>query len=176
MRRQQRLRRNTVVVVMALALVAAGCTTSASTAFRPSGLPLPLPDTKALPDVTGDEFEGILVGQLGRVVVVNVWASWCAPCRTEAPLLQAAAGAYPDVTFIGVDSKDSRSAAFDFIDEFELTYPNLYDGSGEVRERLGLRGFPTTYIFGIDGSLRASVVGGISEQRLAAQIEDARGG
>lgn len=167
--------RHTKLVAPLLALaVLAGCAAGGSNGFRPAGTAQAMPIDTVLPSVTGDDFEGILVGQHGRVVVVNVWASWCAPCRTEAPLLQAAANAYPDVAFLGVDSKDSRAAALDFIDEFGLTYPNLYDEHGEVRQRLGLRGFPTTYIFGFDGALRASVVGGISEQRLAAQIQDAR--
>lgn len=171
-----RLRLWALVVMGAVALLVGGCTSASAGAFRPSGPPRALPGAGVFPDVTGDEFEGMLVGQAGRVVVVNVWASWCAPCRTEAPLLQEAASAYPDVTFVGVDSKDSRSAALDFIEEFGIEYANIFDGTGEVRQRLGLRGFPTTYIFSVDGSLRASVVGGISEQRLAAQIEDARRG
>lgn len=164
-----------LLLVLGVAVLAVGCVPSNSTAtFQAQGAPIPLPSGGMLPDITGDQFEGMLVSQRGRVVIVNVWASWCVPCRTEAPLLQRASESYPDVTFLGVDSKDGRRAAAQFIDEFDIRYPNVIDSSGEIRQRLGLRGFPTTYIFGPDGALRAGVVGGISEQRLAAQIEDAR--
>ena len=115
----------------------------------------------------------MLVGQVGKVVVVNVWASWCAPCRAEAPLLERASKAYgQDVAIIGVASRDTLEAARDFVHEFGLTYPNVFDGSGAIAERLSLRGFPTTYIVGRDGRVVASVMGGITEQRLAAQVQD----
>jgi cytochrome c biogenesis protein CcmG/thiol:disulfide interchange protein DsbE len=121
------------------------------------------------------DFEGILVGQRGKPVVVNVWASWCGPCRVEAPLLQRAAARYRDeVAFIGVDSKDDVDAGRAFLDRFGITYPNVFDDSGGIRAALGLRGFPTTYIFDRQGRLEAKVFGGISEQTLAARIVDAR--
>ena len=126
----------------------------------------------ALTTAAGDTVD--LARLRGRVVYVDFWASWCAPCRTEAPLLERAASASgPDVVFLGVASKDERSAALDFLNEFDITYPNVLDSTGAIRARLGLRGFPTTYIVGRDGRVRTTVIGGISEQRLAAQLEDA---
>ena len=74
--------------------------------------------------------------------------------------------------FFDLASKDTRAAAADFLDEVKVTYRNVLDASGKVRTALGLRGFPTTYFFDASGELRGAVVGGISEQRLAAQIED----
>ena len=56
--------------------------------------------------------------------------------------------------------------------EFGVSYPNVFDSSGEIRARLGLRGFPTTYVFGADGILRTTIVGGLTEQRLGAVLED----
>jgi thiol-disulfide isomerase/thioredoxin len=133
-----------------------------------------LPAEGQFPAVTQQEFEGILVGQLGTPVIVNVWASWCAPCRTEMPLLQRAAETYGDqVVILGVASNDSPEAARKFLDEFGLTYPNVFDVSGKVRVDLGVTAYPTTYVFGADGRLQATVTGGISEQRLAAVIEGA---
>ena len=173
--RHRRRRHNAAFVILSMLLVAAcGSSAASGIGFRASGDPLPLPAAGSLSDVSGDQFERMLVGQLGRVVVVNVWASWCVPCRTEAPLLERASRTYRNVAFLGVDSKDGRVGAARFIAEFGISYPNVVDASGEIRDRLGLRGFPTTYIFGTDGELRASVVGGISEQRLAAQIQDAQ--
>lgn len=144
----------------------------ASTGYMASGEPLTLPAEQLAP-VSAEEFAGILVGQRGIPVVVNVWASWCAPCRTEMPLLDRAAEEYEGrVTFLGVASKDSRGAAAGFLEDIGVDYPSLFDASGDIRADLGLRGFPTTYLFDRDGNLREAVVGGISEQRLAAQLED----
>lgn len=143
-------------------------------AFEASGDPLPLPAANSLPALSLDEFEGILVGVRGRPVVVNIWASWCAPCRTEMPLLQDAAGTYADeIVILGVASNDDPRAAAEFLGEIGVTYPNVFDATGAIRVALELTAYPTTYVFGADGALRARVDGGISEQRLAALIEDA---
>ena len=142
--------------------------------FSASGTALSLPDPGTLPARTADEFEGILVGARGRPVVVNIWASWCAPCRTEMPLLQRAADVYAGrAVVLGVASKDEADAARAFLDDFDITYPNIFDVTGEIRVRLGLTAYPTTYVFDAAGTLRARVTGGISEQRLAALLRDA---
>ncbi len=144
--------------------------------FVARGEPRALPAEGSLPAVSLSEFEGILVGLRGQPVVVNVWASWCAPCRTEMPLLQEAADSYAGrVVVLGVASKDDPVAARRFLEELGLDYPNVFDTSGEIRVALGLTAYPTTYVFDRDGSIRARVDGGISEQRLAALIEDALG-
>jgi cytochrome c biogenesis protein CcmG, thiol:disulfide interchange protein DsbE len=142
--------------------------------FEASGDPLELPAEGSFPGVSTDEFEGILVGLRGQPVVVNIWASWCAPCRTEMPLLQDAADTYAgEAVILGVASKDDPREAKRFLDDLGLTYPNVFDTTGEIRVALGLTAYPTTYVFGADGTLRARVNGGISEQRLAGLIEDA---
>lgn len=142
--------------------------------FVPSGEAVAVPLAGELPAVTLDEFEGMLVGLRGQPVVVNIWASWCAPCRTEMPMLQDAAEAFGGkATILGVASNDDPRAARAFMDEVGVTYPNVFDPSGEIRVALELTAYPTTYVFGSDGSLRARVDGGISEQRLAGLIEAA---
>lgn len=144
--------------------------------FVPSAPPAELPNDGSFAPATLDQFEGILVGQRGRPVVVNLWASWCAPCRTEMPLLQSAADTYRDeVVVLGVATKDDPAEARAFLDELGLEYPNVFDTTGEIRVALGLTAYPTTYVFGADGTMRARVNGGISEQRLAGLIEDALG-
>lgn len=135
-----------------------------------------LPAKGTFPWVSRQDFEGILVGQAGRPVVVNVWASWCAPCRTEMPLLQDAADTYSGrVVILGVASNDDPQEAQRFLDDIGLDYPNVFDSTGEIRVALSLSAYPTTYVFGVDGTIRARVNGGISEQRLAGLIEDALG-
>lgn len=142
--------------------------------FEASGEPIELPAQGSVAGVRLEEFEGILVGLVGQPVVVNIWASWCAPCRTEMPLLQDAADTYAgEAVILGIASNDDPGAAEQFLDDLGLTYPNVFDTTGEIRVALGLTAYPTTYVFGSDGTLRARVNGGISEQRLAGLIEDA---
>ena len=76
-----------------------------------------------------------------------------------------------DVVIVGVASKDSPDPARRFMSEFDMDYLNLFDLSGEIRSRLDLRGFPTTYVFNADGELVSTVMGGITERGLAAAIE-----
>lgn len=142
--------------------------------FVATGDAVALPDPGVLPAVSVQQFEGMLVGLQGEPVVVNIWASWCAPCRTEMPLLQDAAEAFEGrATILGVASNDDPGSAATFLDEVGVTYPNVFDPSGDIRVALGLTAYPTTFLFGRDGSIRARVDGGISEQRLAGLIEDA---
>lgn len=161
-------------VVVGVVLMLAALDQPALPEFTPSGTPLALPAEGEFPAVSLKAFEGIVVGQRGTPVVVNLWASWCAPCRTEMPLLQKASEEYAGrVVILGVASKDDPDAARSFLEKFGLRYPNVFDATGGVRVRLGLTAFPTTYVFSAAGALTARVSGGISEQRLAALIEDA---
>lgn len=142
--------------------------------FVASGEPLALPAEGTFPQVSLAEFEGLLVGLQGQPVVVNIWASWCAPCRTEMPLLQEAADNYAGrAVILGVASNDDPREAQKFLTDMGLVYPNVFDTTGAIRVELGLTAYPTTYVFGADGTIRARVNGGISEQRLASLIEDA---
>jgi len=128
---------------------------------------------RELAEMDAAEFEGVLAGFHGRPVVVNVWASWCGPCRVEAPLLDRAATEYgDDVVFLGVASRDDRDGAARFLRRYDIDYPNLFDGDGSIRRFLGLRGFPTTYVFDRTGALVATEVGGVTEQVLAARVDE----
>lgn len=165
-----------MALALALSLAFSACAAGGGALdFVATGPPRALPPSGRLEPADLAEFEGMLVGARGRPVVVNVWASWCGPCRVEAPLLQRAAARYErEVVFLGVDSRDDPKPAKAFIRRYAITYPNVFDGTGKIRSRLQLRGFPTTYIFDRQGTLIASVVGGISEQALAAHIASAR--
>ena len=166
-----RLTRFVALAFSAIAL--ASCASASPPRLEIDAEPAPLP-TAELAEVDAASFQGIVAGLRGEPVVVNVWASWCGPCRVEAPLLDRAAAANDDVRFIGIASRDEVSGARRFLRRYDIDYPNLFDADGSVRRLLRLRGFPTTYTFDRQGRLVSADVGGISEQTLAARIADAR--
>ena len=165
----------TSAVAATAAVVLAACTPhGGALLFKATGPPLPLPPQGALVVASEADLEGILVGARGRPVILNVWASWCGPCRAETPLLERAARRYGQtVVFLGVNSRDQADSASAFLRRYHVSYPSLVDASDEISQRLSVGGLPTTFVFSKSGRMRARVVGGISEQTLAAQIEAA---
>jgi thiol-disulfide isomerase/thioredoxin len=130
-----------------------------------------LPSTNdALPTMGVEDFH-TMVGQLrGRPVVVNVWASWCEPCKREIPLLTAAAKDHPGVRFVGVNSQDSRDGAEAFIAEQAIPYPSVFDPDGAILTDLDAIGPPVTVFYAADGTQVASIVGEISQGTLDEQL------
>ncbi|HEX5592820.1 MAG TPA: TlpA disulfide reductase family protein [Solirubrobacterales bacterium] len=102
-----------------------------------------------------DAFEKRLAGLHGYPVVVNVWASWCGPCREEFPVLQQLSARYGKrVAFLGVNSEDSSDAAATFLREEPVPYPSYTDSGKGILESLGgLGGFPDTAFFDKSGEL-----------------------
>lgn len=134
----------------------------------------------AAPDVVGTMLDG---GELsldslkGHVVVLNVWASWCAPCRAEAPTLERT---YQDlkgqgVQFIGLDTRDSAAAAKAFIEAFSITYPNVIDTDGKLqllfRDSLPPQAIPSTIVIDQSGRVAGRIIGKASESSLKGIIE-----
>ena len=122
---------------------------------------------------SGDTFT--LSEQRGKVVQVNFWASWCVPCREEAPVLERAWQAYKDRGFVlvGVDVWDSERDARAFLQEFGITYPNGPDPSGEVAIEYGITGVPESQFIDRDGRLVRRWTGALNDQQIAAFIEEA---
>lgn len=102
----------------------------------------------------------------GRPVVINLWASWCSPCRREMPALDHAAADHPDVLFIGVAVDDARGAALDFADEILVSYPLAFDHEGRMDEEYVVPGLPSTFLVDENGVLRRSIYGEIGEGEL----------
>ena len=103
----------------------------------------------------------------GKPVLLNFWASWCAPCEDEAPLLEQAYGRYRDeVEFVGIDIRDARDDAIEFVEEYGLTYPQVRDEVLRVYTQYGLIGQPESFFIDqngivvqhVKGPLRASVL------------------
>jgi cytochrome c biogenesis protein CcmG, thiol:disulfide interchange protein DsbE len=99
---------------------------------------------------------------LGKPMVINFWATWCGPCREEAPLLEQAARKYRDrgVVFIGVDIRDFTGDAKKFVDKYDVSYAIAYDGPAKLWEKWGITGLPETFFVGRDGKIVEHRVGG----------------
>ena len=128
-------------------------------------------DIPELPPID-DEILSDLISS-GDPLVLNVWASWCIPCRSEAPLLSAAYETFgDDVSFVGIDIEDTQDAARAFISEYGLEFDNYFDRSGSVRSTLGGVGVPITYFFAPGGELVYQHSGVIDERTLSLQIDE----
>lgn len=112
----------------------------------------------------------------GSPVVLNLWASWCAPCREEADLLQRGwenAGSQ-GVVFLGVNMQDARSDARAFLREFEISYPTVREGERETAEAYGATGLPETFFITADGRVAGRHIGPIEAAELKEGIDAAR--
>jgi len=125
------------------------------------------PVPHAMPDLTLDCL-GVgpavnLAHLRGLPTVVNVWASWCGPCRTETPALEAAHRVLGSkVRFIGVDISDDATAAQQFLLADHVTYPSVYDPNDTVRAPLLILGPPVTFLVGANGHIVKRLDGGIT--------------
>jgi len=105
----------------------------------------------------------------GRPVVLNFWASWCDPCKTEAPALERAWARYRGrgVVFVGVDYHDVTDDARRFVAAHRLTFPMVQDGSGDVTGRYGITQVPETYILDRAGRIVSHLAGPITAASFA---------
>ena len=176
-------------VVVVGALLFGGCSDSSAAADADEGPmmtipPLPSSTTRedAAPDFSLDLFDGSRftlsthLSDDGRPVILNLWASWCPPCRAEMPDFSNASIAHPEVLILGVAVDDDPLAAAAFVDEFEIAYPTGYDETGEVGHAFPAPGLPATYVISADGDLITNVFGMLIPQDIEALIEVALGG
>ncbi|MFD4398970.1 TlpA family protein disulfide reductase [Kitasatospora sp. NPDC059811] len=179
--------------VAAAALVLTGCSSSGSSGsgegqvgfVTVKGTNLSKVDTGkrgSAPDISGETLDGSqtkLSDYHGKVVVLNVWGSWCGPCRAEAKSLQAVSEKYKDqgVQFLGVNTRDSdKTNAVRFEQEQGVTYPSIFDPAGTQllkfpKGSLSLQSLPTTLIVDRDGKLAARAVGGTTQDALESILQ-----
>ena len=110
---------------------------------------------------------------LGRVTVVNVWASWCAPCRAEIPALIALSKKYSEVTFIGILTRDNPPTAEAFARRFAIPYPTLIDDSILIgfKGSLSANAIPSTVVIDRNGKVAGRISGQITVASLSELIE-----
>ena len=139
-------------------------------------------DRGTAPDLSGKTVDG---GQLdvadykGKIVVLNIWGSWCAPCRAEAPNLETVSKELKgkDVQFVGINTRDgSTRPAKAFQEEFKVTYPSLYDPTGKLLLRfakgtLNPQLIPSTLVIDREGKLAARTQQALSEEKLRKMLK-----
>ena len=186
--------RRTLIAALAAVVVLTGACTGDSDGSNSDGsvgftqgngsvLVLPSDDRQGAPTLSGTTLDGdeiALSDFAGQVVILNVWGSWCAPCRAEAPALVAAAKDMPDVQFIGLNTRDLDPApAQAFVRAFDVEYPNLYDPNGELLLGFGQvppKAIPSTLVIDESGRVAARMLGEVTTTVLKGVVEDVRAG
>jgi DsbE subfamily thiol:disulfide oxidoreductase len=154
-----------------LLLLVSGCTRSGS------GDELGIVQVdRPLPALAGATVQGASVSRsdyAGHVLVVNFWATWCAPCEQEQPALQQVSEAYRDrgVDFVGVNYRDDDAAAAAWIDRFHVGYPVILDPSGAWADDFGFFGLPATYVVDAAGTIRYQINVATDEDQLSGLLD-----
>lgn len=135
---------------------------------------IPQADRKPAPVISGPTLDGKnFTAASGKVLVLNVWASWCSPCRAEAPALEELSTSHPEVQFLGVLTRDSLVAARAFVNRFGITYPSLTDDAILLKfhGQLTPNAIPTTLIIDSKGKIAARISGEITYSTLEDLIK-----
>jgi cytochrome c biogenesis protein CcmG/thiol:disulfide interchange protein DsbE len=174
------LRRRTAPLLVVAVVLVPSCSGSSSDPQPAAGSPAivatnaPLLPTTApgLPPFDSRKLDALLAQLKGTPVVLNIWASWCGPCRDEAPLLSAAARKYGrQVQFLGIDILDQTGSASQFAMEFSVPYPSVFDPTGDIRDGFGFLGQPDTIFFDADGTKVKTVSGALTAQLLDSEVQ-----
>ena len=111
----------------------------------------------------------------GKAVVLNFWASWCIPCKDEAPYLEQVWRSHRSdgLVVLGLDAKDFRADARNFARRYDITFPLVYDGPGKTLSGYGVTGFPETYVLDRDGRVVEAFIGAINSDADHVRLHSA---
>ena len=146
--------------------------------FNAPGFPKGALAGEPAPDMSFPLFDGGVftlsehLAEDGRPLVLNLWASWCTPCRREIPEFSEAAESNPGVAFVGAAVDDVWDAARDFAAEIGASYPLGYDENGSVTDNYPFMGLPVTYLIAADGTVARQVNGQLDAPTLQAFIDN----
>ena len=185
-----------LVLISALIIGLAGCTADPETdtgfVSGDGSVTVLNPDAREVaPILVGQDLDGQEISTAdfpGEILVLNVWASWCAPCRAEAPALEEVAEEFIDqgVQLIGLNTRDSKASANNFVRKYQVSFPSIVDTDGRLqlqfRETLPPQAIPSTIVIDQSGRVAARALGAIEASTLSAIIDqllleerDARG-
>jgi cytochrome c biogenesis protein CcmG/thiol:disulfide interchange protein DsbE len=156
-----------LAVLAVLGLLVVGLASKGSSGVGP-GDPVP---KAPLPRLEGSGSQS-LADYRGRWVLVNIWASWCVPCRAEAPDLERFQQRYggPKFTVLGIDSRDLSDDGREFVESYGLSYPQLRDGDGDAAHEYGTTGVPENYLVDPTGTVRLHAPGPVGEEYLNNEV------
>jgi cytochrome c biogenesis protein CcmG/thiol:disulfide interchange protein DsbE len=162
------------IAVLAAGILAAACTNGGGSGHAAAAT-LPSSPT-ALPQMSYDQFKQVLGSLKGKPVLVNFWASWCGPCRAEAPVLAQLSKQYAGkVQFVGVDVADQAAAARAYIQKYRWTYPSVADPTYGIRRGFGLLGQPDTILYDTSGKQVWEAPGAITQGSLSSHLSQVTG-
>ena len=183
---QQRRSRRLVWILAVLALLSTGVAAYASSRgptsdsaevetvrglIHGSGRPADIAPSFRVPTLDGGSFSlADHFADGGGPVFLNLWASWCPPCRAEMPTIDAAADRHPDVKFIGVAVQDDYVAATRFAEEIGVAYTIGLDEKGEVNALYPSVGLPATFLISADGTVAQALIGQLDESRIEMSL------
>lgn len=138
-------------------------------------LPVPSKDAPApdfeLSSLSGEQIQ--LKDYRGRIVLLNFWATWCAPCRLEMPAFQSRSERFPaELAVVAVNNAEAPAEVQAFVDELGLTFEILLDPDAKIQRLYLVRGYPTTFLVDREGVIRVQHVGLLSEAQLDAYLAD----
>lgn len=176
-----------VVGSLAGLVVLAGCSQQAAAPEDSSGYVagdgsatlLPVEDRIPAAPLRGTDLNGQPVDTAtwrGQPGVINVWASWCAPCRAEAPELVAVAKRNPKVNFLGLDTRDNDASARAFVKKYNINYPNLPDPNGQLvllfADSLPPQAIPSTLLIDKQGRVAGRFLGAVGASELDSALQE----
>ena len=141
-------------------------------------------DRQSAPALSGSTLQGkpLSVAYSGHVTVINVWGSWCTPCREEAPDFAEAYSKYKSkgVEFVGIDTRDDNAAAVSYTSQFGIAYPSLQDPAEslvlDLKQIIPATSVPSTVIVDSSGKVAVRALGGITEPELEQELNYALAG